>query len=297
MVAGLPVLAARLSPVHRLRRRRRHLCISIVLAVVRSGAHRASPKPRWYGATTGVMWWRVLAVNLDDRIWRCGRRIWVLAVGPRRHARGVRSGRSPSSAAERAQDLGRAPLRRDPGPVRKLMPRPGELPLGVAARVVSCRPRPPRRARSRRSDAGSATARRAPSWRAAADRACAPRARALRRARPAPASRRKRASMRRRSSSRSGARNTFTACAASSSGGRPSRCQSESARPVASSTSSARAMRVRSPGLSAARRTGSRRASSACSAAGPSALQARAHRGADVRRDRRHGRRAPASAP
>ncbi len=53
----------------------------------------------------------------------------------------------------------------------------------------------------------------------------------------------------------------------------PSRCQSASDRPVASSTSSARAIRIRSPGLSRAAIAGSRRASSACSAAAPSASQ------------------------
>ena len=51
----------------------------------------------------------------------------------------------------------------------------------------------------------------------------------------------------------------------------PSRCQSVSERPVASSTSSARAIRIRSPGLSLTALAGSRRASSACKAAEPSA--------------------------
>ena len=55
-----------------------------------------------------------------------------------------------------------------------------------------------------------------------------------------------------------------------SSGGRPSRCQSESERPVASTTSRARAMRVRSRGFRRAAAAGSRRASSACNASTPS---------------------------
>ena len=55
-----------------------------------------------------------------------------------------------------------------------------------------------------------------------------------------------------------------------SSGGRPSRCQSGSERPVASTTSSARAIRVRSRGFRRSAETGSRRASSACSASTPS---------------------------
>ena len=40
------------------------------------------------------------------------------------------------SAPESPQGLGESAFRRGPGPVRKLMPRPGELALGVAARVV-----------------------------------------------------------------------------------------------------------------------------------------------------------------
>ncbi len=52
----------------------------------------------------------------------------------------------------------------------------------------------------------------------------------------------------------------------------PSSCQAISERPVANTTSSAREMRERSPGISRAAIAGSRRLSSAYSAATPSLL-------------------------
>ena len=70
----------------------------------------------------------------------------------------------------------------------------------------------------------------------------------------------------------------------------PSRCQSLSERPVASSTSSARAMRERSLTISRRAVAGSRRASSACSAAAPSLCTRARTCGADVGRHRRHRR-------
>ena len=79
-----------------------------------------------------------------------------------------------AASARKARKIRRERLGRHPGPVRQLMPHPGELPLGIAAGIVlsafaaSCM-------KSRRRDAGSATARHAPSWRAGqSDRACAP---------------------------------------------------------------------------------------------------------------------------
>ncbi len=52
---------------------------AIALAVIAS-ALTAVTEAGWYGATTGVMWWRVFAVNLD---WEMAMRPahWVLAVG------------------------------------------------------------------------------------------------------------------------------------------------------------------------------------------------------------------------
>jgi len=52
---------------------------SIALAFIAS-ALTAVAEAGWYGATTGVMWWRVFSVNLD---WEMAMRPshWVLAVG------------------------------------------------------------------------------------------------------------------------------------------------------------------------------------------------------------------------
>ena len=70
-----------------------------------------------------------------------------------------------------------------PRPVRQLVAEPGELPLGVVPRIALGLLAPPRRASSRRADAGSATARHAPSSPAASGRARARRAPAPPRAR------------------------------------------------------------------------------------------------------------------
>ena len=52
---------------------------SAALAAI-AAALTAVAEAGWYGATTGVMWWRVFAVNFD---WEMAMRPshWVLAVG------------------------------------------------------------------------------------------------------------------------------------------------------------------------------------------------------------------------
>ena len=213
---------------------------------------------------------------------------------PRRHVRGLRvvvplsASQSPRGGPESPQGARESALGRHPGPVRQLMPRPGELPLGVAPCVVlralgrlgerdlagevADQPRHAMRLHRRQQ-------RIEPAGR---------QARAPRRARRPPTIASNRAAMRLRNASRSGARKIFTASDASSSGGSPSRCHSPNGRPVASSTSSARAIRVRSAGLSCV--AGSRADELRVQRGRPFALHPGAHRRPDFLRDRRHRR-------
>ncbi len=78
---GLPVLAARLPADASLRRRASPISGR---SRSRSSPPRSPPvaEAAWYGATTGVMWWRVFAVNLD---WEMALRPahWVLSSASR----------------------------------------------------------------------------------------------------------------------------------------------------------------------------------------------------------------------
>ena len=244
--------------------------VSQIALTIIASALTAFAEAAWYGATTGVMWQRVLAANLDWDIWSLTFRPahWVLIVGLAVTLASFLWSLRPQRR-KGAQDFGESAFGRHPGPVRQLMPHPGELPLGVAARVVlSALGRLRQRDLAVEMPDQPRHAVRLHGGQQRIELARRERAHFVERARASIAS--KRASMRRRSSGRSGARNTFTALDGIEQRRQPLACHSESGRPVASSTSRARAIRVRSPGLSAAL-AGSRRASSACSAAGPSA--------------------------
>ncbi len=79
-----------------------------------------------------------------------------------------------------------------------------------------------------------------------------------------------RVSIRRTNSLRSHVINILVACSELISGGRPSRCQSDSGRPVATTTSSAREIRDRSLIITRWAVSGSSRTSSSCNAGAPS---------------------------
>ena len=79
MVAGFLFWLLGYRLMHRYRRRGHATSGQLALALI-AAALTAVAEAAWYGATTGVMWWRVFSVNLDwDMALRPAH--WVLIVG------------------------------------------------------------------------------------------------------------------------------------------------------------------------------------------------------------------------
>ena len=91
----------------------------------------------WYGATTGVMWWRVFAVPTSTGTLAPFRPAhWVLIVGLAMTLASFLWSLRPQRPRRRARPPPRAPSGAVQVQSAQLMAHPGELPLGVAARVV-----------------------------------------------------------------------------------------------------------------------------------------------------------------
>jgi diguanylate cyclase (GGDEF)-like protein len=169
-------------------------------------------------------------------------------------------------ALERPQGGIQRQLRRDRLPSRHLMPKPGDLPLGIGARIgLAARDRL-RQRQDRRRDGRSAPARHGRASPAAAGRAGARAGVRPRRARLPPSSSRN-AGRSARGSPRARASRTGEQRQPVERAGPALALETRQRAPGRLNTSSARMIRIRSLGFSRSAITGSRPASSACSAA------------------------------